>query len=59
MQIEESYKFNTYKEVSIDNINKIYSEIESEYIIKRNQPLNSTQLNLETTMGLFKKKKKY
>ena len=59
MQLEESYKFNTYKEVSIDNINKIYSEIESEYIIKRNQPLNSTQLNLETTMGLFKKKKKY
>lgn len=59
MQIEESYKFNAHKEVSIDKINKIYSEIESEYIIKRNQPLNSTQLNLETTMGLFKKKKKY
>jgi hypothetical protein len=58
MQIEESYKFNAHKEVSIDKINKIYSEIESEYIIKRNQPLNSTQLNLETTMGLFKKKKK-
>ena len=57
MQIEESYKINKHKEVSIDKINKIYSEIESEYIIKRNQPINSTQLNLETTMGLFKKKK--
>lgn len=56
MQIEESYKFNKHKEVSIDKVNKIYSEIESEYIIKRNKPIQSNQYNLETTMGLFKKK---
>jgi hypothetical protein len=57
MQIEESYKLNKLKEVPIDKINKIYSEIDSEYAIKRSRPVNSNQLNLETTMGLIKKKK--
>lgn len=57
MQIEESYKLNKLKEVSIDKINKIYSEIDSEYAIKRKNPIQSKQLNLETTMGLIKKKK--
>lgn len=57
MQIEESYKTNKLKEVPIDKINKIYSEIDSEYAIKRNKPIQSNQLNLETTMGLIKKKK--
>jgi hypothetical protein len=58
MQIEESYKLNKLKEVPIDNINKIYSEIDSEYTIKRNTPIRNSQLNLETTMGLVKSKKK-
>ena len=58
MQIEESYKFNKLKEVPIDNLNKMYSEIESEYVIKRNKPLQSAALNLETTMGLVKSHKR-
>ena len=57
MQIEESYKFNKLKEVPIDKLNRIYSEIESEYAIKRNKPIQTDQLNLEKTMGLIKKKK--
>jgi hypothetical protein len=59
MQIEESYKLNKLKEVPIDKLNKIYSEIESEYKIKRSKPVKSNQLNLETTMGLIKSKKKF
>lgn len=57
MQIEESYKQNKLKEVPIDKVNKIYSEIDSDYVIKRSKPIQSSQLNLETTMGLIKKKK--
>jgi|UniRef100_A0A6C0EDM2 hypothetical protein len=59
MQIEESYKINKLKEVHIDKINKIYSEIDSDYLIKRNKNLPASHLNLETTMGLIKTKKKY
>jgi hypothetical protein len=58
MQIEESYKFNKLREVPIDNLNKMYSEIESDYVIKRNKPLQSAQLNLETTMGLIKSRRR-
>lgn len=58
MQIEESYRKHTLKEVPIDKVNKIYSEIDSEYTIKRNKPIQSSQLNLETTMGLVKIKKR-
>ena len=57
MQIEESYKINKIKEVPINNVNKIYSEIESEYSLKRSRPIKSSQLNLETTMGLVRGKK--
>jgi len=56
MQIEESYKVSKLKEVSLDNVNKLYSEIESEFTIKRTKPIQSSQLNLATTMGLIKKK---
>lgn len=58
MQIEESYRKHTLKEVPIDKVNKIYSEIDSEYTIKRTKPIQSSQLNLETTMGLVKIKKR-
>ena len=54
--LETIYKINKLKEVHIDKLNKIYSEIDSEYIIKRNKSLTSSQLNLESTMGLIKKK---
>lgn len=59
MQIEESYKLSKLKEVPIDKINKMYSEIDSEYTIKRKNPIQSSQLNLETTMGLRVKKKSF
>jgi hypothetical protein len=58
MQIEESYKLNKLKEVPIDKLNKLYSEIDSEYTIKRKKPINSSAMNLESTMGLIKKKVK-
>jgi len=57
MQIEESYNIQKLKEVPIDNLNRIYSDIETEYTIKRSNPIKSDQLNLEKTMGLIKKKK--
>jgi hypothetical protein len=56
MQIEESYKVSKLKEVSLDNINKLYSEMDSDFTIKRTKPIQSSQLNLATTMGLIKKK---
>lgn len=57
MQIEESYKLKKLNAVPIDAVNKIYSDMESEYSIKRNKII-SRDLNLETTMGLIKKKNK-
>ena len=60
MQIEESYKINKTHSVPINNINKIYSDIDSELQLKRNKPVISAQMNLENTMGLLRgKKKKY
>ena len=58
MHIEESYKLNKLKEVPIEKLNKKYSEIDSELSIKRNRPVQSNQMNLESTMGLIKLKKK-
>jgi hypothetical protein len=61
MQIEESYKINKLKEVPLDKLNKLYSDIqpnETDCIIKRSKPVQSAQFNLEKTMGLIKKKKK-
>lgn len=61
MQIEESYKINKLKEVPLDKLNKLYSDIqpnESDCIIKRTKPVQSAQFNLEKTMGLIKKKRK-
>ena len=57
MQIEESYKMNKLKQVPIDKLNRMYSEMDSEYTIKRSKPVQTNQLNLETTMGLVKSKK--
>lgn len=58
IQIEESYKLHKFKSVPIESVNKLYSEIDSEYKIKRSKPLESTQMNLAHTMGLVKKQKK-
>jgi hypothetical protein len=49
MQIEESYKQKKFKDTSN------YSEMENNYTIKRNKPINNKQMNLEVTMGLIKK----
>jgi hypothetical protein len=57
MQIEESYKLTKLREVPIDKVNKIYSELESDYKIKRSKPIKSNHMNLETTMGLVKLKR--
>jgi hypothetical protein len=57
MQIEESYIMSKFKEVPISKVNKLYSEVDSEYVIKRNKPIQSNQFNLESTMGLLKKKR--
>ena len=51
MQIEESYKLNKLKEVSINKLNKIYSDIDSEY----NKSHISNNITLEETMGFIKK----
>ena len=56
MQIEESYK----KTSSLGPINKLYKLFSEEtpYSLKRSKPVETTQLNLEKTMGL-KRKTKY
>lgn len=51
MQIEESYKQKKFKDTHS------CLEIENNYTIRRNKPINSKQLNLEVTMGLIKKSK--
>ena len=58
MQIEESYKINKLSEVSINKINKKYSDIESNssYAIKRNKPLPNSHLNLDSVNEFIKKK---
>lgn len=57
MQIEESYKINKIKEVPIDKVNKIYSDIDSEYMLKRNKNNTNLLSNLEISMGIIKNKK--
>lgn len=54
LQIEESYKIYKIKEVNIDKVNKIYSDIDSDFVIKRNKPVQSSQINLESSMGIIK-----
>lgn len=58
MQIEESYKINKSKNVPINNINKIYSEVDTDYILKRSKPIQMNHTNLELAMGLVRKKVK-
>jgi hypothetical protein len=62
MQIEESYKLKKMNYVPIGRANEIYSdkkkqesEVDSEFYIKRTKSTNK-ELNLETTMGLIKKR---
>jgi len=49
LQIEESYTKNS--SVHINKIDKIFDN----YSLKRNKPIETSQINLETTMGLRRK----
>lgn len=55
MQIEESYKKSTNTSGPINKIDKLFAE--SNYSLKRSKPIETTQLNLEKTMGLKRKTK--
>lgn len=53
MQIEESYKKND----STTSNTKIDKFFNNDYVLKRNKPVETSQLNLEITMGLKRKNK--
>lgn len=55
MQIEESYKKSSNTNGPINKLDKLFSE--NTYSLKRSKPIESTQLNLEKTMGLKRKTK--
>jgi hypothetical protein len=57
MQIEESYKKNQSQYVSVNKLDKIFLESENNLSLKRNKPIETSQLNLETSMGLKRKNK--
>ena len=52
MQIEESYKKNIKITGPINKIDKLFSS--DNYALKRTKPIETSQLNLEKTMGLRK-----
>ena len=54
MQIEESYKINSIQSVPINNLNKLYMDIDMDLQLRRNKPIVNSQMNLENTMGLTK-----
>ena len=57
MQIEESYKKSQSQYVSVNKLDKIFLESENNLSLKRNKPIETSQLNLETSMGLKRKNK--
>lgn len=58
MQIEESYRINETKHVSINNLNRLYMDNDIDLQLKRTKPIMNTLMNLENTMGLMKVSKK-
>ena len=50
MQIEESYKKNLSSGVVVNKLDKLL--FENNLILKRNKPIETTQINLEKSMGL-------
>jgi hypothetical protein len=57
MQIEESYKRQQSKYISVNKLTNLFSENENNnLVLKRSKPIETSQLNLEITMGLKKKK---
>jgi hypothetical protein len=57
MQIEESYKKNQSQYVSVNKLDKIFLDSDNNLLLKRNKPIETSQLNLETSMGLKRKTK--
>ena len=52
MQIEESYKKNLTSGVIVNKLDKLLFETNSNLTLKRNKPVETTQINLEKSMGL-------
>jgi hypothetical protein len=54
MQIEESYRVDKFKEVSMNQVSKLYLDMDNtmDYTIKRTKKLPTSDLNLESTIGL-------
>jgi hypothetical protein len=52
MQIEESYKKNPTSGVIVNKLDKLLFESNTNLLLKRNKPVETTQINLEKSMGL-------
>jgi len=55
MQIEESYKKNISTGVVVNKLDKLLFESNANLTLKRNKPVETTQINLEKSMGLKRK----
>jgi hypothetical protein len=55
MQIEESYKKTNNMLGPLNKLDKLFLP-ENNYLLKRKKPIETSQLNLEKTMGLRRKK---
>jgi hypothetical protein len=52
MQIEESYKKTQTSGVIVNKLDKLLFESNTNLLLKRNKPVETTQINLEKSMGL-------
>ena len=57
MQIEESYKKSNSNTGPLNKLDKLFSDGPTTYSLKRSKPVETSQLNLEKTMGLKRKTK--
>jgi hypothetical protein len=56
LQIEESYKKSNNNNIAANKLENMY---DGELVLKRNKPIDSNNFNLEKTMGLKRKTKKF
>jgi len=54
-QIEESYKKNQTNNLVVNKIDKLMFGNQDNLLLKRNKPIETTQINLEKSMGLKRK----
>jgi hypothetical protein len=52
MQIEESYKKKTNNGIVVNKLDKLLFENNSNLTLRRNKPVETSQINLEKSMGL-------